>query len=396
MQVSKRIQNLQASPIRNLVPLADAAKEKGTKVYHLNIGQPDIETPSVFFDAIKTFDKNILAYANSRGDKDLIGSIIKYYKRYNLDFNLENIVITNGGSEAISLTLTAITDYGDEIIIPEPYYTNYNGFATPCGVNIKSITTKAENGFKLPDVSEWEKLITDKTKAILISNPCNPTGSNLDEREIEIIKELAFKYNLYVICDEVYREFIYDGDEFRSVATIKELQDRVIIIDSISKRFSACGARIGNIAAFNVELINSIMKLCQARLCVPTIEQLGARALYELPSNYFDFVLVEYKERRDILFEHLMKIEGIKCVKPRGAFYLMADLPVEDATDFVKFLLTDFSDNGETVMMTPTEKFYSTKGVGKNQVRLAYILNKTDLIRSMEILKKGLESYKNR
>ncbi len=396
MKVSNRIQQLQESPIRCLVPLADSAKERGIKVYHLNIGQPDIETPKEFFEAISKFDKKVLAYQNSRGDKDLINAIRKYYTRFDLDFDFEDIIITNAGSEAIGLILTAITDYEDEIIVPEPYYTNYNGFATPSGTIIKSVTTKSENGFKLPDIEEWEKKINDRTRAIIISNPSNPTGSSLNEREIDIIKTLAIKHDLYIISDEVYREFLYDDEKFISLAKIDELKDRVIIVDSVSKRFSACGARIGNIATFNRDVTNNIMKLCQARLCVPTLEQIGAKALYELPENYFDDVIKEYKERRDVLHEELVKIDGVNCVKPKGAFYLIADLPVEDATDFVKFMLNDFSDNNETLMMTPIEKFHSTPNFGKNQVRLAYILNKKDLVRSMELLKLGLEAYKNR
>lgn len=396
MKLSKKSNNLQASPIRKFIPLADETKKKGIKVYHLNIGQPDIETPDVFMEAIKNYSAKTISYANSKGLADLVDQIVKYYDRFNLGFKKEDIIITNGGSEALSFAITTICDPDSEVIVPEPFYTNYNSFAVINDVTLKSIPTYPENGFMLPGKEEFKKVITDKTKAILISNPCNPTGAVYTKEQLEVLRDLALEHDLFIISDEVYREFTYDGLEFTSVATFDEISDRVVIVDSISKRFSACGARIGNLASKNKDFMAGIMKLAQSRLCSPTLEMVGATELYKLGEEYFSGVLKEYEARRNILFEGLLKIEGVECEKTSGAFYIVASLPVENAEDFTVFLLSEFSDNNETLMITPAENFYGTKGKGRNQVRIAYTLNINDLKRGLELLDLGLKAYKNR
>lgn len=394
MKFSKRVTNMQASPIRRLVPFAQEAKAKGKKVYHLNIGQPDIKTPEGFFNAVKNFKEDVLEYSLSQGMPELIDAMIKYYKEYSIDYDRSDILITNGGSEALLFAMIAIADPEDEILVPEPFYTNYNGFSTAVNVNVKPITTKGEDGFHLPSKEDMEKVITPKTKAILLSNPGNPTGVVYTRDEIERIASLAKEYNLFIIADEVYREFVYDGLEYISFGNIKEIEDRVIIIDSVSKRYSACGARIGSIASKNKELMAQILKLCQGRLCVPTLEQIGAVELYKTPKSYFEEVNAEYRNRRDVLYKALIAIDGVSCREPKGAFYVIAKLPVSDAEEFVKWMLVDFDLNNETVMMAPVEGFYATPGLGRDEVRLAYVLNENDLKRSMEILKAGLEKYK--
>lgn len=396
MRISERATVLQASPIRKFVPLANETKKRGIKVHHLNIGQPDVETPEAFMEAIRKFDHKTISYANSQGDVELIEAMSKYYARFGLDFKKEDIIITSGGSEALNIVISTLCNPDDEIIAPEPFYTNYASFAAINQVIIKSVPTDPEDGFLLPSKEEFEKVINDKTRAILISNPCNPTGAIYPKEQLEILKELALEHDIVLISDEVYREFTYDGLSFTSLASFKEIEDKVVIIDSISKRYSACGARIGNIACKNKEFMANIMKFAQARLCCPTLEMVGAKALYDLEPSYFDAILKEYQERRDVLYEGLMSIDGVTCKKPTGAFYIVAALPVEDAEDFVKFLLQDFSDNGETVMITPAENFYKTEGKGRNHVRLTYALNKNDLRRSIELLDKGLKAYKNR
>lgn len=393
MQFSQRIQTMQSSPIRKLVPFAEEAKQAGKKVYHLNIGQPDIETPKEFFDAIKNFDNKVLAYAFSQGIPELIDSFRRYYKTYGMDFGKDEILITNGGSEAILFSLLATCDYGDEVIIPEPFYTNYNGFGNSAGIKVVPITTKAEDGFKLPDKDSIKQKITNKTKAILLSNPGNPTGAVYSKEEIDTIKEVALENDLYVIADEVYREFVYGGLEYISFGQIKELQDRVIITDSISKRYSACGARIGCIASKNKNLMAQIMKLCQSRLCVPTLEQVGASKLVDVSPKYMENAFKEYQKRRDIVYEALQEMDGVLCKKPKGAFYMIAKLPVDNAEDFVKWLLTDYDLDGETVMLAPAEGFYATKGLGRNEVRISYVLKEEDLKKAMSILKEGLKTY---
>lgn len=390
---SNRVNAMQASPIRKLVPFATAAKADGVKVYHLNIGQPDIKTPRGFFDAVKNFDDEVLEYAVSQGIPELIEALQDYYKTYDMYFDKDELLITNGGSEALLFAMMATCDPGDKLLIPEPFYTNYNGFGQCVNVGVAPITTKAENGFHLPSKEEILSKIDDKVKAILLSNPGNPTGAIYSKEELEMIAEIAIEKDLWIISDEVYREFVYDGLEYTSFGNLKQVEDRVIIIDSVSKRYSACGARIGSIASKNKELIAQIMKLCQGRLCVPTLEQIGAVELYKTPVSYFKEVNDEYRKRRDVLYSELMKVDGVICEKPTGAFYVVAKLPVDNAEDFVKWMLTEFRVDNETVMATPAEGFYATPGLGRDEIRLAYILKEEDLRKAAKILKEGLEAY---
>lgn len=390
---SNRVTAMQASPIRKLVPFATAAKADGVKVYHLNIGQPDIKTPRGFFEAVKNFDNEVLEYAVSQGIPELIEALQDYYKTYDMHFDKDELLITNGGSEALLFAMMATCDPGDKLLIPEPFYTNYNGFGQCVNVGVAPITTKAENGFHLPSKEEILSKIDDKVKAILLSNPGNPTGAIYSKEELEMIAEIAIEKDLWIISDEVYREFVYDGLEYTSFGNLKQVEDRVIIIDSVSKRYSACGARIGSIASKNKELIAQIMKLCQGRLCVPTLEQIGAVELYKTPVSYFKEVNDEYRKRRDVLYSELMKVDGVICEKPTGAFYIVAKLPVDNAEEFVKWMLTEFRVDNETVMATPAEGFYATPGLGRDEIRLAYILKEEDLRKAAKILKEGLEAY---
>lgn len=394
MKYSQRINEMQLSPIRKLVPLADEAKKKGKKVYHLNIGQPDIETPKEFFEAIRNFDQKVLAYAVSQGLPELIDSFIRYYKTFGVEYDKGDILITNGGSEAILFSLMSICDYGDEVIIPEPYYTNYNSFAKAAGVKIVPLTTKAEEGFKLPSKEAIKSKITNKTRAFMLSNPGNPTGAVYSEEDINKIKELSLENDLFIIADEVYREFVYDGLEYISFSQIKELEQNVIIADSISKRYSACGARIGCIASRNKGLMGQIMKLCQGRLCVATIDQIGAAKLADVSPEYMKGAFAEYQKRRDVVYGALKQMDGVICEQPKGAFYIVAKLPIKNAEDFVKWMLTDFDSNGETVMMAPAEGFYGTPGLGKDEVRLSYVLKEEDLKAAMRCLDEGLKAYR--
>lgn len=393
MKYSERVTAMQSSPIRKLVPYALDAKAKGIKVYHLNIGQPDIKTPKGFFDAVKNFDSNVLEYAVSNGIPELIKALQDYYTTYDMHFDSDDILVTNGGSEALLFTMMATCDPGDNLLVPEPFYTNYNGFGQCVNVEVNPVTTKAENGFHLPSKEEICNLINPKTKGILLSNPGNPTGTVYTKDEIYMIAQIAIENNLWIIADEVYREFVYDGLDYTSFGNVAEIEDRVIIIDSVSKRYSACGARIGSIASKNKGLIAEILKICQGRLCVATLEQLGSVELYKTPSSYFNEVNEEYKHRRDVLYNELMKVDGVVCEKPTGAFYIVAKLPVENAEDFVIWMLTDFSKDGETVMTCPAEGFYATPGLGRDEVRLAYILNEDDLFKAATLLKEGLEQY---
>ena len=394
MNLSKRINNMQESPIRKLVPIATKAKEKGKTVYHLNIGQPDIKTPEVFLEAIREFDEEVIEYSFSQGEPELIESMIEYYKTYDIEFETDEILITNGGSEALLFSLIATCNAGDEVLVPEPFYTNYNGFSLPIGVDVKPITTHAKDGFALPSKEDIEKSINENTKAILLSNPGNPTGVIYTPEEVQRIADLALENDLFIIADEVYREFVYDDFDYTSFGNIDRVQDRVIIIDSISKRYSACGARIGSFASKNKELVAAVLKLCQSRLCVPTLEQIGATELYKVDKSYFKSVNKEYKKRRDIVYNALNDIDGVICEKPHGAFYIIAKLPIEDAEDFVIWMLEEFSDNNETVMFAPAEGFYATEGLGKDEIRIAYILNEENLKRAMQLLKLGLDEYK--
>lgn len=393
MRYSERITTMQSSPIRKLAPIASNAKAKGIKIYHLNIGQPDIKTPKVFFEAVKNFNNEVLEYAVSPGLPELISSLQQYYTTYNMDFESDEILVTNGGSEALLFALMATCDPKDNILVPEPFYSNYNGFSQSINVNITPITTKAEEGFHLPSKEKIQSLITSKTRAILISNPGNPTGTVYTKKELYMISEIAKENDLWIISDEVYREFVYDGLEYTSFGNIKEVEDRVIIIDSVSKRYSACGARIGSIASKDKTLIAEILKLCQGRLCVSTLDQVGSVELYNTPSSYFTEVNNEYKNRRDVLYNELIKVKGVICKKPAGAFYIVAKLPIENAEDFVIWMLTDFNKDGETVMACPAEDFYATPGLGRDEIRLAYVLKEDALHKAAIILKEGLEKY---
>lgn len=392
MNISKRIQSVPPSTIMELLTFAAKAKNQGKKVYHLNIGQPDIMTPEGFFKAIREYKGEVLEYALSEGLPELIEAIRKYYTSYNLNFENDEILITNGGSEALLFTMLTICDEGDNVLVPEPFYSNYFNFSKSVGVNINPITTLAESGFHLPNKDEIVSKINDKTKAILFSNPGNPTGVVYTKEELEMIADIALEHNLWIIADEVYREFVYDG-EYTSVGTIERVKDRVIIVDSVSKRYSACGARIGSLASKNKSFMEGILKLCQARLSVPTLEQVGAIELYKTNSSYLTEVNEEYRQRRDVLYNELIKVPGVICKKPSGAFYIVAKLPVNNADDFTKWLLSDFDKDGETVMPCPAEGFYQTSGLGVDEIRLAYILNTKDLHKAAILLKEGLEKY---
>ena len=394
MKISARAQSIQESPIRKLSALANAAKKRGTTVYHLNIGQPDIHTPAVFLQKIIDYKEKVLSYGPSDGLESLKEAMAKYFAFFNIKLEHKNIVIATGGSEAISFAFNAVADPGDEIIVPEPFYTNYNGYASLCNVKIVPVTTKAEDGFHLPDIKEFEKKISPRTRAILLCSPNNPTGTVYTVEELKAIGEFAKKHDLYLIADEVYKEFTYDGKTHFSVLQLAGLEDRVIVVDSISKRYSACGARIGAVISRNEEVIKGISKFAQARLCPPTLEQVGAIGTYELPHDYFKDVMAEYQKRRDILFAILTSHKGIILQKPEGAFYIMVKLPISDGETFARWLLNEFSDNNETVMIAPGEGFYSTPGRGKNEVRLAYVIEATKLERAARLLLIALDQFK--
>lgn len=395
MKLSERINGMQSSPIRKLVPYAAQARAAGKKVYPLNIGQPDIKTPAGFFEAVQGFRQEVLAYADSQGDKALIEAISKYYKTNNMDFNPEDILITNGGSEALLFAIIALCDPGDAITVIEPFYTNYNGFAASVNVEVEGILTSADNGYRLPDKETFKANISDKVRAIVLTNPSNPTGVVYTKEELQMVVDVALEKDLFIIGDEVYREFVYDG-EFTSLASFPEVADRVIIVDSVSKRYSACGARIGSLASKNKDFIAGVMKLCQGRLCVPTLDMIGATALYDTPVSYFKEVNDEYKARRDVVYEALNKMPGVTCGKPQGAFYVSVKLPVDDAEKFIIWMLKEFEYNGETVMMAPLESFYARKGQGVDEARIAYILNTDELAKAMVCLEKALEAYPGR
>ncbi len=385
-----------ASPIRKLVPYAEIAKKNNVKVFHLNIGQPDIKTPQVALDAIKNNVIEVLAYSRSEGSDTYRTKLANYYRDNNINVTKEDIIVTTGGSEALLFAMGTIADFGDEIIIPEPFYANYNGFSIASGIKVVPVNSSLENGFALPDISEFEKLITNKTKAILICNPGNPTGYLYSKEEIEKLAVIVKKHDLFLIADEVYREFVYDeSDEHFSVLNNFGLENYAIIIDSVSKRYSMCGARVGCLVSKNKEVIATAIKFAQARLSPPTYAQIASEAALETPQSYFDDVIVEYKERRDTLITELQKIEGVLVSKPKGAFYCVVQLPIDDADDFAQWMLEKFEDNKETIMVAPASGFYSTPDLGKNQIRIAYVLKKEDLIRSVEILKIALNKYTN-
>lgn len=393
MKFSSKIKQCNLSPIRKFYPYTVEAKKKGKKIYQLNIGQPDIKTPEAFFEAVKNFNAPVLAYAPSPGIPEMVQAIQKYYKGIGIDYAESDIVVTTGGSEALQIVLNCILDNGDEIIIPEPFYPNYNTFVKATGANIRPLTTSVDEGYRYAVREKIEACINENTRAIMFTNPGNPTGVVLTQEEMRLIADIAKEHDLFVIGDEVYREFVYGGEKLASMGHFEDIQDNVIIIDSVSKRFSACGARIGTVITKNKELQQHIMKFCQARLSVPTLDQIASAALYGVPATYFDEVREEYKKRRDTIYAKLSQIEGVVCKAPQGAFYVMAKLPVEDAEEFLIWLLTEFDDNGETVMFAPGGGFYATPGSGKNEVRLAYVLNQKDLERAMDLLALGIKKY---
>ncbi|WP_339648674.1 pyridoxal phosphate-dependent aminotransferase [uncultured Salegentibacter sp.] len=391
--ISNKGRNMPESPIRKLVPFAEAAVKKGKKIYQLNIGQPDIETPKAALDAVKNNDIDVLSYSHSAGFVSYRTKLAKYYRKNDIPVDAEDIIITTGGSEALLFAMGSITDPGDEVIIPEPFYANYNGFATASGVDIVPIKGSIEDNFSLPAISEFEKLITNKTKAILLCNPGNPTGYLYTRDEIQQLADLAIKHDLFIVADEVYREFAYDGVKHHSIMSIPGLEQNAIMVDSVSKRYSMCGARIGCLVSKNKEVMIAAMKFAQARLSPPTFAQIAAEAALDTPDEYFEDVNKEYTERRNLLIEGLEQIPGVKVAKPKGAFYCIAELPIDNADKFAQWLLEDFQHNGETVMVAPANGFYSTPNTGMNQVRIAYVLKKENLEKAIEILKIALEKY---
>ncbi|MBN1253351.1 MAG: pyridoxal phosphate-dependent aminotransferase [Bacteroidales bacterium] len=394
--LSIRGKEMPASPIRKLVPFAEEAKRKGKKVYHLNIGQPDIPTPKVALDAIKNYKEGVIEYSHSAGNESYRKGMAQYYKNLGIDISSNEIIITTGGSEAIIFAMLACMNQGDEIIVPEPYYTNYSGFANEAGVNVVPITSNIEDGFALPPISEFEKVITKKTKAIIICNPNNPTGYLYSKEELYQLKEIVLKHDLYIFADEVYREFVYDGMEHFSVLKIKGLEQNVVLFDSVSKRYSMCGVRTGALVTKNKQVYDSAMKYAQARLSPPSIGQLAGEAALQTPKEYFVNVYNEYIERRNFVIEALNKIDGVFAPMPKGAFYSIIQLPVKDAEDFCKWLLVDFDYNNETVMLAPANGFYATKGLGKNEARIAYVLKIDDLKKAVRILEEALKVYPGR
>ena len=395
-KISDRGTNMPASPIRKLVPYAEAAKERGTKVYHLNIGQPDINTPEVALNAIKNTDLKVVEYSHSAGNESYRRKLAEYYQNIDINVDHNEIIITTGGSEAIVFAFMSCLNPGDEVIIPEPFYANYNGFAIMAGVEVKPITSTIETGFALPPIEEFEKLITDKTKGIVICNPNNPTGYLYSEQELKALSDIVKKYDLYLFSDEVYREFCYDGETHFSAMHLKDIEQNAVLMDSVSKRYSECGVRIGAMITKNKEVLNTAIKFAQARLSPPSYGQIVGEASLETPPEYFTEVYNEYIERRNFTVEALNKIDGVYCPNPKGAFYVVVKLPVDNADKFAQWLLEDFSHNGQTVMVAPASGFYSTKGLGNDEVRIAYVLNKSDLNNAMQCLDAALKEYPGR
>jgi len=392
LTISKRGEQMPPSPIRKLVPFAEAAKKKGTRVYHLNIGQPDIETPPAIMDAVRKTNMKVLEYSHSAGNETYRRKLVQYYKKVGIDISYDQIMITTGGSEAILFGFLTCLNPGDEIIIPEPFYANYNGFACAAGVNVVPITSYIENGFALPPIEDFEKVITNKTKAVIICNPNNPTGYLYSRKEMEELKNICLKHNLFLFSDEAYREFCYDGD-YVSAMHLKGIEQNVVLMDTISKRYSACGARIGALVTRNKSVYDTAMKFAQARLSPPGLAQIMGEAAIDLPDNYFDAPKAEYLSRRNLLVQRLNAMPGVFCPSPGGAFYAIARLPIDDADKFCQLLLEHFSYNNQTVMLAPATGFYGTSGLGKNEVRLAYVLNLTALNAAMDCLEKALEQY---
>ena len=395
LTISHRGQLMPASPIRKLVPFAEAAKKRGTKVYHLNIGQPDIETPKMILDAVRNSDFKVLEYSHSAGNESYRKKLVSYYNSVGINVNHNQIIITTGGSEAILFAFMACMDSEDEVIIPEPFYANYNGFAVSAGVNVVPITSHIENGFALPNISEFEQKITPKTKAIVICNPNNPTGYLYTPEEMEALKQLVTKHNLYLFSDEAYREFCYDGKQV-SAMHLTGVDDNVVMMDTISKRYSACGGRIGALVTKNQAVLNAVMKFAQARLSPPSFAQIAGEAAIDLPANYFDTTKAEYQSRRDLIVKRLNAMDGVFCPNPGGAFYAIAKLPIDDSDVFCRWLLENFSHNGATVMLAPATGFYGTQGLGKQEVRLAYVLNLNDINAAMDCLEEALKQYQKR
>lgn len=391
--LSKRGERMPSSPIRRLVPYADKAREAGKHVYQLNIGQPDIKTPESFLAPIRNLDLDVVAYGPSAGITSFRKKLAGYYHRFDIDVSYEDILVTTGGSEAIIFVMMAICDPGDEIIIPEPFYTNYNGFAVEAGVKIVPITSTVESDFQLPPISSIAEKITEKTRAILICNPNNPTGYVYSREELLALRDIVIKHDLFLLADEVYREFVYDGKSHMSIMHLEGLEERTIMMDSVSKRYSACGARIGMIVSKNREVIDACLKFGMARLCPPTIEQIGTEAGIDTPPEYFDQVIGEYTERRNVMVAALRQMPGVVAPNPKGAFYLVVKLPVDDADRFAQWLLTDFHIDNETVMVAPANGFYSTPGLGRDEVRIAYVLNVNHIRKAMRILESGLQNY---
>jgi aspartate aminotransferase len=395
LQISNRGIQMPPSPIRKLVPFAEAAKKRGTKVYHLNIGQPDIATPETILDAVRNSDFKVLEYSHSAGNESYRKKLVEYYKRVGINVTPEQIIITTGGSEAILFGFMACMDAGDEVIIPEPFYANYNGFAVEAGVVVKPITSSIESGFALPPIEDFEKAITPKTKAIVICNPNNPTGYLYSKEEMEVLKQIILRHNLFLFADEAYREFCYEGTH-TSAMHLTDVDENVVLMDTISKRYSACGGRIGAFVTKNAALINAVMKFAQARLSPPSFAQILGEAAVDLPANYFDTTKAEYKKRRDTIVKRLNAMDGVFCPNPGGAFYAMAKLPIDDADKFCQWLLESFAHNKQTVMLAPATGFYSTPGLGKQEVRLAYVLNTDNINKAMDCLEAALKEYPGR
>ena len=395
MKLSRNSQAMEFSPIRKFNPIATEVQESGVKIYHLNIGQPDIKTPRCFMDAVRAFDEDVLMYEQSQGDIKFLESICDYYNReYGVGYKPTDIVVTMGASEALTMTFTTIIDPGDEILIAEPFYSNYQTFALVRGGHIRPIPTSSKEGYRYASKDKLEAALTDKTKVIVCINPGNPTGLALTAEEMDVIADFVIENDLWLIADEAYREYVYDGMKPRSFANIDRLKENLIVIDSVSKRFSACGARIGFVASKNEEFMTGIIKLAQSRLCVSTLEQIGSTELFKLPSSYYEEMKEEYCKRRDAAYKEIMQIPDVICHKPGGAFYMMVDLPIDDAEDFLMFLLTEYRDNNETVMYAPAAGFYSTPGKGRSEIRIAYVLESGYIKRACQLIRTGLEAYK--
>ena len=396
MKLSQKITACELSPIRKFYPYAVQAQERGIKIHHLNIGQPDIQTPEAYFEALANYRENVLAYAPSPGIPALLEAVQAYYARIGVDFSIDDILITTGGSEALLIAMLCILDEGSEILVPEPFYPNYHTFIRMAGGKIRPIRTTPEDGYRYATREQIEPQINEYTRAILITNPGNPTGTVLTQQELRLVADIAKEHDLYLICDEVYREFVYDGEKLTSVASFRDIDENLILIDSVSKRFSACGARIGALLSRNRALMENAMKYAQARLSVATLDQVGAAALYGVEPSYFEATREEYQHRRDVCYRKLLEIPGVVTTEPKGAFYTMAKLPVDDAEEFQMYLLKEFSDRDETVMFAPGSGFYATEGAGRSEIRIAYVRCAEELERALDLLRIAIERYNAR